>query len=52
MNHETAHWLLELCSEAYLSTRHTVLQVEAASFIANYDLEKWDADRGVLRRNP
>ena len=44
MNYETAHWLLELCSEKYLSTRHTALQVEAASFIANYDLEKWDAD--------
>ena len=44
MNYETADWLLELCSEEYLSTRHTALQVEAASFIANYDLEKWDAD--------
>ena len=44
MNYETAHWLLELCSEKYLSTRHIALQVEVASFIANYDLEKWDAD--------
>ena len=44
MNYETAHWLLELCSEKYLLTRHIALQVEAASFIASYDLEKWDAD--------
>ena len=43
MNYEMAHWLLDLCSERYLSTRHIALQVEAASFIANYDLEKWDA---------
>ena len=44
MNYETAYWLLDLCSERYSSTRHMALQVEAASFIANYDLEKWDAD--------
>ena len=44
MNYETAHWLLELCSARYLSTHHMALQVEAASFIADYDLEKWDAD--------
>ena len=44
MNYETAYWLLDLCSERYLSTRHMALQVEAANFIANYDLEKWDAD--------
>lgn len=44
MNYETAHWLLELCSEKDLLTRHIALQVEAASFIANYDLEKWDAN--------
>ena len=44
MNYETANWLLDICKEAYLSTRHMALQVEAASFIANYDLEKWDAD--------
>ena len=44
MNYETAHWLLEVCTERYTSTRHMALQVEAASFIANYDLEKWDAD--------
>ena len=44
MNYETAHWLLDLCSEKYVSTRHIALQVEAASFIANYDLEKWDAE--------
>ena len=43
MNYEMAYWLLDLCSESYLSTRHMALQVEAASFIANYDLEKWDA---------
>ena len=44
MNYETAHWLLDLCTEGYLSTRHMALQVEAANFIANCDLEKWDAD--------
>ena len=44
MNYEMARWLLDLCSESYLSTRHMALQVEAASFIANYNLEKWDAD--------
>ena len=44
MNYEMARWLLNLCSERYSSTRHMALQVEAASFIANYDLEKWDAD--------
>ena len=35
---------MDLCTKRYLSTRHIALQVEAASFIANYDLEKWDAD--------
>ena len=44
MNYETAHWLLDLCAEPYISTRHIALQVEAASFIANYNLEKWDAE--------
>ena len=44
MNYEMARWLLDLCTERYLSTHHMALQVEAASFIANYDLEKWDAD--------
>ena len=45
MNYETAHWLLDLCSEPYASTRHIALQVEVASFIANYDLKKWDTER-------
>ena len=44
MNYETANWLLDICKDQYLSTRHMALQVDAASFIANYDLEKWDAD--------
>ena len=44
MNYETARWLLDLCTESYSSTHHMALQVEAASFIANYDLKKWDTD--------
>ena len=48
MNYEMAYWLLDLCTERYLSTRHVALQVEAANFIANYDLEKWDADARQL----
>ena len=44
LTYENAKWLLNLCSQAYVSTRHTALQVDAASFIANYDLENWDAD--------
>ena len=33
MNYETAHWLLELCSEKYLSTRHIALQVSVKSLL-------------------
>ena len=44
LNDETAHWLLDLCRERSLSARHIARQVEAASFRANDDLEKWDAD--------
>ena len=44
MNYEKAHWLLHLCSERSLSTRHIALRVEVANFIANYDLDNWDAD--------
>jgi hypothetical protein len=40
-----AQWLLEQCAEPYTSTRHIELQVEAASFIATYDLENWDTER-------
>ena len=44
MDYEMAHWLLDQCAEPYTSTRHIALQVKAASFIATYDLEKWDAE--------
>ena len=44
MNYEMARWLLDLCTERYLSTHHMALQLEVASFIANYDLENWDAE--------
>ena len=32
------------CVQRSTYRRATALQVEAASFIASYDLEKWDAD--------
>lgn len=45
MNYQTAQWLLDQCAEPYISTRHIALQVEAAGFIGNYDLENWDTER-------
>lgn len=44
MNYEDAQWLLDLCLEPYLKTRHKALQAELAQFILNYDLENWDTE--------
>lgn len=44
MTREDANWLLDLCSQTYLSTQHTFLQAEVASFIQHYDLDRYDAD--------
>ena len=42
MSTEDAQWLVDLCLEPYLKTRHKGVQSQAARFILNYDLEKWD----------
>ena len=44
MNYEDANWLIGLCSEPYLKTRHKALQAELSQFILNYDLENWDTE--------
>ena len=44
MNYEDAQWLVDLCLEPYLKTRHKALQAELAQFILNYDLENWDTE--------
>ena len=44
MDQEDANWLLDLCSQKYLSTQHTILQIKVASFIQHYDLENYDAE--------
>ena len=44
MQYEDAQWLVDVILEPYLSARHTALQISAASFIAHYDLENWDAE--------
>ena len=44
MNQEDASWLLDLCSEKYLSTQHTILQIKVASFIQHSDLGSYDAE--------
>ena len=44
MNYEDAQWLVDLCLEPYLKTRHKGVQSQAARFILNYDLENWDTE--------
>ena len=44
MTYEDAHWLVDLCLEPYLKTRHKGVQSQLASFILNYDLETYDTE--------
>ena len=44
MNYEDANWLIGLCLEPYLKTRHKALQAELAQFILNYDLDTYDPE--------
>ena len=44
MNYEDAQWLVDLCLEPYLKTRHKALQAELAQFILNYDLDTYDPE--------
>ena len=44
MTYKDAHWLVDLCLEPYLKTRHTALQTQLARFIINYDLDTYDAE--------
>ncbi|RKU22843.1 hypothetical protein C6503_03510 [Candidatus Poribacteria bacterium] len=44
MNYEDAQWLINLCAEPYLKTRHKALQSQLAQFILNYDLDTYDPE--------
>ena len=44
MTYEDAQWLVDLCLEPYLKTRHKFLQSQLAQFILNYDLDTYDPE--------
>ena len=44
MTYEDAQWIVDLCLEPYLKTRHKGVQSQATQFILNYDLENWDLE--------
>jgi len=44
MNCEDAQWLVDLCLEPYLKTRHKGVQSQVTTFILNYDFKSWDTN--------